>query len=142
MSDSKPIGFKSTTGWEKSHYGGFTRILNDYPFISVPMDFTIRPSSSVDAGGLAQWEASKLLKMFMLCAMDMKGGLEAIFVGATQKPIMKQKFVGGEFRMIPMIELTTTKECMINALKFVLASQGELAPLFAHYTYLIHGSEF
>lgn len=143
MFNRKKIGFSSSTGWENSHFGGFNRIITDYPFISIPDNLTIIPDES-HAGDLRQWEASKVLKMFLVCAKGMAGGVKAIFTGASSEPVVIMKkdwYTGTE---IPEFynKLTTNPGCMKSALIFVLGREIELAPLFEEYRDLIINSKF
>lgn len=139
----RKMGFKSSTGWEDSHFGGFNRIITDYPFISVPDNLTINIDGSA-APNLQYWEATKVLKMFLLCAKEMHGGVEAIFTGAKSESltIPKKNWYTGEIEIGFFNKLTTNPKCMQNALNFVLYRESELAPLFKEYEDLIISSTF
>ena len=58
-------GYKSTSGWEKSHFGGFSRVINDYPFIKLDFDLDVKASGEA-AKELGTWQAEKLIKLYIL----------------------------------------------------------------------------
>ena len=137
----KPIGFRSSTGWEKSHFGGFTRVLTDFPFIKVPDDCKINPSSKTE---LAWYESNKLLKIFLLVCTEVDGGVQKLFKSADREPTMVMKYdrkVGGVVPK-PMVKMTTNTEAMKEAMRYILPHQSELAPLFNEYREFITDSSY
>jgi len=134
-------GYKSSTGWEKSHFGGFTRIINDYPYVKVSEDIEIDADQS-KATDLSWYEANKLMKMFLLCVKD-HNAVDEMFVGATSEPSVKMEYIRGVGMMPkPVTIYSTVPEGMKAALAKVLKHETELAPLFAEYKEYIINSHY
>jgi hypothetical protein len=133
------IGFKSQSGWEKSHFGGFTRVITDYPYVKKSEDVEV--STSDKNKGLSWYQGDKLLKIFMLCVKE-HNAMDAIFTGAAKKPALKSKWTGAGFTPVPVTEYHTTPIGMKAALNIVLSRETELAPLFNEYREFIVGSSY
>ena len=55
----------STSGWESSHFGGFTRIIYDYPYIKFDFKADIDISKDLRTN-LGIYSAEKLIKMYLV----------------------------------------------------------------------------
>ena len=115
-------GYKSTSGWEKSHFGGFTRVLNDYPFIKIDFDLDIKASGEA-ARELGTWQAEKLIKLYILKAKE-KGLIEKF----TSKVIEKPSFFGTVIKKYSVVSLNN-----LAILSTICTSYPEMAPMFEHY---------
>ena len=115
-------GYKSTSGWEKSHFGGFTRVLNDYPFIKIDFDLDIKASGEA-ASELGTWQAEKLIKLYILKAKE-KGLIEKF----TSKVIERPSFFGNVIKKYSVVSLNN-----LAILSTICTSYPEMAPMFEHY---------
>lgn len=115
-------GYKSTSGWEKSHFGGFTRVLNDYPYIKIDFDLDIKASGEA-ASELGTWQAEKLIKLYILKAKE-KGLIEAF----TSKVIERPSFFGTVIKKYSVVSLNN-----LAILSTICTSYPEMAPMFEHY---------
>ena len=115
-------GYKSTSGWEKSHFGGFTRVLNDYPFIKIDFDLDIKASGEA-ASELGTWQAEKLIKLYILKAKE-KGLIEKF----TSKVIERPSFFGTVIKKYSVVSLNNRA-----ILSTICTSYPEMAPMFEHY---------
>jgi hypothetical protein len=115
-------GYKSTSGWEKSHFGGFTRVLNDYPFIKIDFDLDIKASGEA-AMELGTWQAEKLIKLYILKAKE-KGLIEKF----TSKVIERPSFFGTVIKKYSVVSLNN-----LAILSTICTSYPEMAPMFEHY---------
>ena len=115
-------GYKSTSGWEKSHFGGFTRVLNDYPYIKIDFDLDIKASGEA-ARELGTWQAEKLIKLYILKAKE-KGLIDKF----TSKVIEKPSFFGTVIKKYSVVSLNN-----LAILSTICTSYPEMAPMFEHY---------
>ena len=115
-------GYKSTSGWEKSHFGGFTRVLNDYPFIKIDFDLDVKASGEA-ASELGTWQAEKLIKLYILKAKE-KGLIEKF----TSKVIERPSFFGTVIKKYSVVSLNN-----LAILSTICTSYPEMAPMFEHY---------
>ena len=115
-------GYKSTSGWEKSHFGGFTRVLNDYPYIKIDFDLDIKASGEA-ASELGTWQAEKLIKLYILKAKE-KGLIEKF----TSKVIERPSFFGTVIKKYSVVSLNNRA-----ILSTICTSYPEMAPMFEHY---------
>ena len=115
-------GYKSTSGWEKSHFGGFTRVLNDYPYIKIDFDLDIKASGEA-ASELGTWQAEKLIKLYILKAKE-KGLIEKF----TSKVIERPSFFGTVIKKYSVVSLNN-----LAILSTICTSYPEMAPMFEHY---------
>ena len=115
-------GYKSTSGWEKSHFGGFTRVLNDYPYIKIDFDLDIKASGEA-ASELGTWQAEKLIKLYILKAKE-KDLIEKF----TSKVIERPSFFGTVIKKYSVVSLNN-----LAILSTICTSYPEMAPMFEHY---------
>jgi hypothetical protein len=115
-------GYKSTSGWENSHFGGFTRVLNDYPYIKIDFDLDIKASGEA-ARELGTWQAEKLIKLYILKAKEL--GVINTF---TSKVIERPSFFGTTVKKYSVVSLNSRA-----ILSKICASYPEMAPMFEHY---------
>ena len=115
-------GYKSTSGWEKSHFGGFTRVLNDYPFIKIDFDLDIKASGEA-ASELGTWQAEKLIKLYILKAKEL-----GVIDEFTSKVIERPSFFGTVIKKYSVVSLNNK-----SVLEKVCSKYPEMAPMFEHY---------
>ena len=115
----------SVSGWEKSHFGGYYKMITDYPYIKLNLDIQIEipKDRCKELGGYA---SEKLIKLFLIKANNY--GLTSHFDTET---ITKKDFLGREKKYIKM-NLNSN-----NILDIVMQNEEEYAPLFSHYKDII-----
>jgi hypothetical protein len=112
--------WSSVSGWERSHFGGFTRLLWDYPFIKLNYDVRIEADKEIkNAHG---HHADKLIKMYLMKVKDLE------LVDSLRQDQIEEKTYFGTTRKYDVLRLDHE-----GVFKRVLSSDKELAPLFEHY---------
>ncbi len=118
----------STSGWESSHFGGFTRLIYDYPYIKLDFKANIGvPQSLRSQHGI--YTSEKLIKMYLIKCKD--GGLIRHF----RKEVVTKKNLIGREKKFEVLYLDSE-----DVLKTVMSNSKEFAPLFDHYREDILGS--
>ena len=135
----KSGGYQSSTGWEKSHFGGHQRLIWDYPYVDIPDNVKMAPGK--EPGNLQHYSASKLLKIFFMAAKD-QGLAEHLFDQKTAEVVEVKSGFAWNAKVEPKIKLNATTEQLKKALPIICAAEPELAPLFAEYKDFILSSEF
>ena len=51
----------SVSGWEKSHFGGYNRVLSDYPYIKIDFELDIKAGKKIGFTGRASLKAKGML---------------------------------------------------------------------------------
>lgn len=117
-SDGKKYASKS--GWERSWYGGYSRMIWDHPMLSLPYEIRLYPSGELsrEFGYLG---AEKVLKMFILYAK--KTGLIS---GLSKKTEVRKGFFGEEKKYERILF------DHIGVFNAIMEKNKELAPLFEH----------
>ena len=115
-------GYKSTSGWEKSHFGGFNRVLTDYPFIKLDFDLDVKANGEA-AKELGSWLSEKLVKLYVLKAKE-KGLIDKF----TTKIIEKPSYFGTTIKKYAVMSLNNE-----DVLKTICNRYPEMAPMFEHY---------
>ena len=116
--------FWSSTNWETSLYGGFEKILHDFPRITTDFKFKTQfPSKSK----LSYTSRDKLADLFQLKVKEYSIA-DYLLAGAELKemPI----YTGSPFKAKYLIP---TKEDISKTIKFIKDSDTELGSLFDHY---------
>ena len=113
---------KTVSGWEKSHFGGFTRMITDYPYIKLDYNIKIELDESLTKD-LMWYTADKLIKLYLLKLINL--GIE----NKLSRTIVEipNKFTG-EAEKFVKIDLWN-----LDVMNIVLQHNRELAPLFEHY---------
>lgn len=114
-------GYKSTSGWEKSHFGGFSRVLTDYPTIKIDFDLDVKANGEASKE-LGSWQAEKLIKLYVLKAKDQ--GLIDEFI---TKIVEKASYFGITKKYV-IVSLDDE-----DILKTICEQYPEMAPMFEHY---------
>ena len=114
--------WSSTSGWETSHFGGFTRIIYDYPHIKFDFkaDINITPKLRTNLG---IFSAEKLIKMYLMKCKEL-GYIQHF----TKEIVTEKNFLGMEKRYEV---LKLNHEEVLNS---VMDKFKEFAPLFNHYS--------
>jgi len=113
--------WSSTSGWESSHFGGFTRIIYDYPYIKFDFKADIDITSSLRTN-LGIFSAEKLIKMYLMKCKEL--GLIKHFL---KEKVVEKNFLGQE-KHYEVLKLDHDR-----VLELVMDKFKEFAPLFNHY---------
>lgn len=117
---SKKVGYSSVSGWEDSHFGGYRRVLTDYPFINMSYDLDISASKDI-ASDLGQWMGDKLIKLYVLKINEL-GLIDKL----KTETVEKLKWM----RLKKYIVAKLDSESVFSE---VCSRYTELAPMFQNY---------
>jgi hypothetical protein len=113
--------WSSTSGWEDSHFGGYTRIIMDYPYIKFDWKATINVPSDLRTG-LGVFHAEKLIKMYLMKCKE-AGYLQHL----ERKKGVRKNLIGRETE-VDILSLNRS-----DVLDAVMKKFTEFAPLFEEY---------
>ena len=113
---------KSLSGWEKSHFGGFRQMINDYPYIK--LDYKVQIELSKKITEELQWfTGEKLIKLYLIKAKEV-GVLEHL---DHETVVIPNKFTGkDETYVMTHLDSTIVFDVICNRC-------SEYAPLFEHF---------
>lgn len=114
--------WSSTSGWESSHFGGFTRIIYDYPYIKFDFKADIDITSKLRTN-LGVFAGEKLIKMYLMKCKEL--GYIKHF---TKEKVTEKNFLGMK-KHYEVLKLD--REDVLNS---VMDKFKEFAPLFNHYS--------
>ena len=111
----------SMSGWEKSWFGGYRRMVMDHPNVTTPWELKITPSRAlVTEFGI--YYAEKVIRLLILNANKLQ------VIDHFEREVITQKdFAGNEIK-IQRIRFNSEK-----ILNVIISGCGEISPLFAHY---------
>lgn len=112
----------SISGWEKSHFGGFYRMIVDYPYIKLDSDFQIELDPELTRT-LGWYNGEKLIKLYLLKARQ--AGVDKSFV--TEPLTIMNPYTGNEEQFIK-IHLGHP-----GIMSTVMDKNEEMSLLFEHY---------
>ena len=124
----KKRSFWSTSGWEHSHYGGFNRIIWDYPYIKmghegkIEVDPDLRKKEGIST-------AEKLVKIYLMKCKEYD-----LIKHLTFERITKPNIIGRETQF-DVLKLDSP-----DVLAEVMKKSKEFAPLFEHFKHAILNS--
>lgn len=117
----KKTTFWSTSGWEHSHYGGFSRIIWDYPYIKMGHEGRIEVDSNLrKKEGI--YTAEKLVKIYLMKCKEYN-----LVQHLTIERITKKNTIGRD------AQFDVLKLDRADVLSSVMSQSKEFAPLFAHF---------
>jgi len=117
----KKRSFWSTSGWEHSHYGGFSRIIWDYPYIKMGHEGRIESDPELrKKEGI--YTAEKLVKIYVMKCKEY-----GLIHHLTMERITKPNIIGRE------TEFDVLKLDRADVLAEVMSKSKEFAPLFEHF---------
>jgi len=115
--------FKSVTGWEKSHFGGYNRMITDHPYISLDWNIEIMLSPRLK-DELSIFTAEKLIKLYLLKMKQFGLSFDKL---VTEVEETVNPFTG---RKVTYQKILLDNDYMM---RIILDSSGEYAPLFKHF---------
>jgi len=120
--------YDSVSGWERSHFGGYTRVLSDYPHIKVDFELSIKQDASISSD-LGVWMGEKLIKLYVLKIKEL-GFIDYLKTEIIEKP----SFFGMPKKYI--VASLAHDDIFFK----ICNSYSELAPMFENYKEGIFGS--
>jgi hypothetical protein len=121
-------GGGSVSGWEKSHFGGYHRVLSDYPYIKIDFELDVNPETGISSD-LGSWMGEKLIKLYILKAKE----LDLIKHFRTE--------IVEEFKFMRLRKYMVAKLDHRDIFNHICGNNTELAPMFEHYKEGIFASE-
>jgi hypothetical protein len=113
--------FWSTSGWENSHFGGFSRIIWDYPYIKMGHEGKIEVDPDLrKREGLHT--AEKLVKIYLMKCKEYN-----LVQHLTIERITKTNIIGRN------AQFDVLKLDSLDVLNAVMSKSKEFAPLFEHF---------
>lgn len=120
----------SSTGWERSLYGGFERPVWDYPSINLSDEVEVIPGE-VPGKYYSEWMREKVVKIFLSKCKNHNFMSDLWINAQTSKVEM------GFFMKKQAVAYTVNKNQLEMVFGWVLDRETELAKLFDHYTSVI-----
>lgn len=120
----------SSTGWERSLYGGFERPVWDYPSINLSDDVEITPGQ-VEGKYYGEWMREKVVKIFLSKSKNHKL-MDDLWANAKMEKVQV-----GYFHKKAAVAYTADKGQLESVFNMILDRETELAKLFQHYTSVI-----
>lgn len=111
----------STSGWESSHFGGYSRIVYDYPYIKFDFNAKIEVTQNLRTQ-FGIWTAEKLIKMYLMKCKE-----SDVLHYLKRERIVKKNIIGREVTF-DVLRLDNQE-----VLEHVMSKYKEFAPLFDHY---------
>jgi hypothetical protein len=113
---------ESLSGWEKSHFGGFYRMIQDYPYIKLDYDVKITTPEKLNRD-LGWYTSEKLIKLYLIKLNALTLIKYIKFEVITQTNPLTG--IESKFQLCKLDDLTL--------LERVMDGFPEYAPLFEHY---------
>jgi hypothetical protein len=113
--------WSSTSGWEDSHFGGYTRLIMDYPYIKFDWKATIKVPDSLRVS-LGIFHAEKLIKMYLMKCK------EADYLKLLERKKGVRKNLIGRETEVDILSLNR-----LDILDAIMKKFTEFAPLFEEY---------
>jgi len=120
--------YRSTSGWERSWFGGYTRMIWDHPYIDIDLKVDLKPQKELSRD-IGVYAAEKVLKMYLLQA-----GQAKVLDHLERTVETRVDFLGKEKKY----EIYSLND--YGVLGSIIENNPELSPLFDHYKEGILGS--
>ncbi|NBW56716.1 hypothetical protein EBR43_02810 [bacterium] len=121
-------GGGSVSGWEKSLFGGYHRVLTDYPYIKLNFELEVNPERGISKD-LGTWMGEKLIKLYILKAKELN-----LIDHFRTKIVEEMKFLKVKKYMVANLD-------HVGIFNEICINYTELAPMFEHYKDGIFASE-
>lgn len=121
----------SLVNWEDSYFGGFRRVLSDYP--EIKMEYSIDSNLPNERDDLTWYTGNKLVKLLHLRIKEM--GLAAMFLDRAVI-IEKPSFFGKKKYLTPV------KISILTVVDIIISKDSELGNLFRNYRDILGATEF
>jgi hypothetical protein len=127
--DSGKKTYRSTSGWERSWFGGYTRMIWDHPYIDIDLKVDLKPQKELSRD-IGVYAAEKLLKMYLLQAGQAK------VLDRLERTVETRVDFFGKEKKYEIYSLNDD-----GVFDRILEKNPELSPLFDHYKEGILGSK-
>ena len=121
-------GGGSVSGWEKSHFGGYHRVLTDYPYIKIDFDLEVNPEMGISKD-LGTWMGEKLIKLYILKAKELD------LIGYFKTEVVE------ELKFMQLKKYMVAKLDHEGVFERICSTYTELSPMFENYKDGIFASE-
>jgi hypothetical protein len=110
----------SVSGWENSHFGGYNRVLSDYPYIKLDFELDIETGKNISKD-LGSWMGDKLIKLYILKVKEM-GYIDHLSTEVVER-----------LKYFQIKKYIVAKLAHPGVFDAVCSTYTELAPMFRHY---------
>lgn len=117
---SKKKTYGSVSGWEKSHFGGYNRVLSDYPYIKIDFELDINSGKKIGED-LGSWMGDKLIKLYILKAKELD-----LIKHLETEVVERMKFFHTKKYVVAKLD---HEDVFIH----ICNTYTELSPMFEHY---------
>lgn len=119
--------WNSVSGWERSHFGGFRRMVYDYPYVSVDHKANIDTPIGLARELGTVFNAEKLIKIYLMKAKKHDGAMATLL---REKVSITEAVDPFTRRPIKTQRMTLDHEGVFS---YLLSQEPEFAPLFEEY---------
>jgi hypothetical protein len=126
----------SKSGWETSYFGGYKRILFDYPTIKLDFNMEYDVGKQPGSEDLGYYCSGTLLKLFLLKVAEFK--LVDVLSSKFEIKEKKTAFGFGKTKKFAYINQTS----LDNTIDLVIIHEAELKNLFTNYKEMLRDSVF
>jgi len=129
-------GSGTTSGWEKSYYGGYSRTILDHPSLNYSSKLNIESENPIfeDKEVLTDWDLKKLCRIFLYTCN--KENLTDTLMRDAVQGIRKVGFYPKQEKKVLLIQSSTIEEVIDHI------NSHELKPLFNYYKSVIANTDF
>lgn len=124
---------KSASGWESSYFGGYSRLIWDFPYVRT--NSTVQNKQGKPPKSMSWYASDKLLNMFLL-KVNEQGLNKILLANATRRVDTSW------FGVKKITRIVSTKSSVNKTLSKLINKETELGPLFDHYKDFIITSVF
>ncbi len=134
-------GNRSITEWENSYYGGYLRLIRDYPYVKIPN--SIDHKEGEVKSRLPWFESNKLRQMFLNLVKKHEYS-DVLLDAKNSKVVTKTKYNYLTFTndTEEVIEITAKPEDINYVCAKICDKEPELSPLFKHFKDCLLNSKF
>jgi hypothetical protein len=119
--------WNSVSGWERSHFGGFKRMVYDYPYVSVDHKANIDTPNGLARNLGSVFNAEKLIKIYLMKAKKHEAAMATLL---REKVSITESVDPFTRRPIKTQRMTLDHE---GVFEYLLNHEPEFAPLFEEY---------
>jgi hypothetical protein len=110
----------SVSGWERSHFGGYNRVLSDYPYIKIDFEVDINAGKKISED-LGSWMGDKLIKLYILKAKEL-----GLIENLQTEIVERTKWLQTKNYVVAKLDNE-------SVFRNICGTYTELAPMFEHY---------
>lgn len=118
--------WNSVSGWERSHFGGFRRMIFDYPYVQVDFSAKIGTPRKL-ASELQVFNAEKLIKIYLMKAKEHSAAMKSLLFNNVSITESTDPFTG---RPVKVQRMSLNHP---GVFEHICDKDPEFAPLFENY---------